>query len=394
MSKHTAVSAALLARYRSSGRSHHVWCTVLAVARLVSAVLLALVAIPRPAFAAEELLPEGVGYDISWPDCRRSEPTPPLGTAIIGVTGGRAFSHNPCFPDQYRRAVERGDAPLFYVNADFVAAAAATRGRSGPRGTCDARDTLCQAYNYGYNTLADADGYARSIGATARMWWIDVETANHWSRDTSVNAQVLQGAIDYVRSRGLPVGVYSIAPMWRRIAGGFAPGVPNWVAETDRSVPTLSYCSPRYAFGGGSVWMVQHWDGVRDADYVCPGVSLGRSVAAGSSTLGASLTGSLAGSPGGAFRDYTFDYPGNDTRQTITVTFWPHGPDTANGFYVSLYLDGTQVAKVVGTDTPTPGQLHLTLTSPASGTARIQIANYNDPTRTPPIGYSIQRDPS
>src|SRR5579884_1166407 len=311
MSKRTVVSTALLARRRSPARRSHVWCTVLTIARLVSAILLALIAIPRPALAAEELLPEGVGYDISWPDCRRAEPTPPLGTAIIGVTGGRAFSHNPCFSDQYRRAVERGDAPLFYINIDFVSSAAATRGRSGPRGTCATHDTSCQAYNYGYNAAADADGYARSVGATARMWWIDVETANHWSSDISANARVLQGAIDYIRSRGLPVGIYSIAPMWRRIAGSFAPGVPNWVAETNRSIPTLSYCSPRYAFGGGSVWMVQHWDGVRDADYICPGVSLGRGAASGSTTLGASLTDSLAGSTGGASREYTFDYPGN-----------------------------------------------------------------------------------
>ncbi len=368
------------------------WRSFLVPLRVLGAVILAIVAVPRPAFAASELLPDGVGYDISWPECRRSEPTPPLGTAIIGVTGGRAFSRNPCFPDQYARAINRGDAPLFYMNVDFAAAAATERGRTGPRGACGPRDTACQAYNYGYNTAADAHGYARSVNASARMWWLDIETANHWSPDTSLNAQVIQGAIDYFRSQGLNLGIYSIAPMWRRIAGGYAPGLPNWIAETDRAIPTLSYCSPRYAFGGGSVWMVQHWDGIRDADYVCPGVTLEGGAAI--SSVGGSPSGSLAGSRGGASRELTFDYAGNDRQQKITVTFWPHGPDIANGVYVSLFLNGKQVAKVVGTDTPNPGQIHLSLTSRAAGTARIQISNYNDPARTPPIGYSIQLDPT
>src|SRR5581483_11461849 len=251
MLKPVVASASSRARYLSPARWDACWHHLVGPLRFLSAIILAMVAVPRPAFAASELLPDGVGYDISWPECRRSEPTPPLGTAIIGVTGGRAFSRNPCFPDQYRRAIDRGDAPLFYMNVDFVAASAASRGRTGPRGECDSQDTTCQAYNYGYNAAADADGYARSVGASARMWWLDVETANHWSRSTTVNAQVVQGALDYVRSRGLDVGIYSIAPMWRRIAGDFAPGVPNWIAETNRSIPTLSYCSQRYAFGGG-----------------------------------------------------------------------------------------------------------------------------------------------
>ena len=40
-----------------------------------------------------------------------------------------------------------------------------------------------------------------------------------WSPDPVLNALVIQGAISYFRARGPAVGIYSIGPMWREIAG-------------------------------------------------------------------------------------------------------------------------------------------------------------------------------
>jgi len=31
-----------------------------------------------------------------------------------------------------------------------------------------------------------------------------------------------------------------------------------------------TYCGPTYAFGGGTVAVVQYWNGSYDLDYACP----------------------------------------------------------------------------------------------------------------------------
>lgn len=373
-----------------------------ALTGLFTAFAMVLLAGPGVALAANDSSPGAARYDISFPDCRGGY-TPATGSMIIGVTGGRAFTKNPCLVSQLQASHSRGEAPALYMNLNSPHEPGAAEGNNGPRGVCQPRDQGCRSYNFGYHAARYADQYARSQSASPHTWWLDIETANYWSPDTGANAQVIQGAIDYLRQHGTAVGIYSIAPMWHKIAGGFAPKLPNWVAQTRAAVPTLSYCSTDYAFGGGTVALVQHWDGTHDVDYACgsiprviprvaaPAPDLTPALTNASNVLGAAAAGTLVGSTGGSSAFYTFDYWGGNKNGSVMVTFSPHGQDVTNGFFVILSQHGQQLAKIHASDFRTPGQIEMDFSSASSGPMTVQLVNYNDPKAAPPIAYTITR---
>jgi hypothetical protein len=355
-----------------------------------SQATLALTSGPAPAF----------GLDISWPQCKVGIPSPDSGRTltVIGVTGGRAFTRNPCFANEYTWSLQQGHAPSFYINLNYPARATASHGQSGPAGKCPSSGAACQAFNYGYNAAQDAVAYARSISARSSTWWLDIEMANYWSKDPTLNARVIRGAINYFQSHGLTVGIYSIAPMWREIAGSFSPGLPIWVAQSESWVPALAYCASTYAFAGGTAVMVQSWNGTFDVDFGCPGenalVPANVSNVAGSASapypLETSATDTLAGNQGGASVYYSFPNSGDGAQQTVTINFWPFGPDTANAVFATLYQNDVKLAEVHATNATTPGTLSLVFSSPSSEPFVIRLTSYNDPTAEP-IHYTIRR---
>jgi hypothetical protein len=355
------------------------------------------------AFAAPvgtALAENGAGFDVSYPACRDGYPvaTAPAGTMIVGVNDGRAFTTNPCFGDEYRWASAGGATPALYMNVNYPSGPGLDQAANGPRGACAAGDAACRAYNYGFNAAAFADSYARPTAGGASQWWLDVETDNHWSRDTGLNAQVLQGAIDYIQGRGLGVGIYSVPSMWQRIAGSFAPGLPTWVAQTRTWIPTLQYCAPGFSFGGGKVMLVQHWTGSSDQDYPCPGTTFAPVAPAPTATsssnapqpLAGSAEGSLVGSSGGSSVFYAFDYAGGNQPRTVTLDFWPHGPDVGSALYLTILVNGTRVTRVHAIDTPTPGHLSVTFTWASAGPAVLQLTSYDPAANPVRIGYSIR----
>jgi len=100
---------------------------------------------PREAFALT-----ATGFDVSYPQCDR--PLPQGSFAFLGITGGRAFSTNRCFPDQYDQSITAGlgSAIHFYMNLNAAIGSTASQGATGPKGTCAGGDKACQAYNYGW----------------------------------------------------------------------------------------------------------------------------------------------------------------------------------------------------------------------------------------------------
>ncbi|HEY2428446.1 MAG TPA: hypothetical protein VGI06_05920, partial [Acidimicrobiales bacterium] len=193
------------------------------------------------------------GYDISFPQCGAAyPPSAPFG--IVGVNNGRAFTHNPCFASE---ATWAGPSLSIYMNLNAPPSGSA-QGLSGPAGQCAPTDTGCMAYNYGYNAAADAHAYAAASGASASVWWIDVETANSWDANTSNNGRTIQGALDALGAAGDVAGIYSTPYQWGIIAGGYAPKTPIWLATGADYSTAAAFCSPSHGFGGGAIWLTQY----------------------------------------------------------------------------------------------------------------------------------------
>ncbi len=239
----------------------------------LAAVLALLLSSPKASLAAGEenpYPPGGIGYDLSWPQCDDTLDALSFDFAIIGVTGGRAFTQNPCLGALFRWASSAPTAPSLYMNLNYPAGSTATNGLRGPMGECRRSDKACQAYNYGYNAAQYALAYAASQGASARVWWLDIETTNTWSKRTELNALVIQGAIDYLQEQGRTVGIYSTRRQWGIIAGDFSPGLPIWVAGAGDLQGAQARCAdPTYWFAGGTPWLVQFPLNGYGGDYAC-----------------------------------------------------------------------------------------------------------------------------
>jgi GH25 family lysozyme M1 (1,4-beta-N-acetylmuramidase) len=140
------------------------------------------------------------------------------------------------------------------------------------------------AYNYGWN--AAADSYARAVAAyvelgwaepnatrtpVANAWWLDVEMANSWRSDPTLNVAALNGAVDFLESMEVAsVGFYSAPRMWQAITGGtdaFADH-PSWVAGASTLRGALAVCRGD-GFTGGPAAMAQFFQDGFDANVTC-----------------------------------------------------------------------------------------------------------------------------
>ena len=233
------------------------------------------------------------GYDISYPQCGAAYPRD-VAFGIVGVTGGIVFSENPCLGAGGTGASQLAWAGInagLYMNTGNPGPELSSHwpiGQTSPRecGTA-ARpelDTADCAYDYGWNSAEHA--YATAVRAyvslgwaaadatrtpVANRWWLDVETANSWQNDDSLNVAALQGSADYLISVGAAsVGIYSVGTMWNEITGGTSAFTdhPSWVAGASTLRGAKSNCSLP-AFTGGSVDLTQYFAKGFDADYRC-----------------------------------------------------------------------------------------------------------------------------
>jgi hypothetical protein len=213
--------------------------------------------------------PQGsTGYDISWPQCGGAYPSPPYALDVVGVTNGRALTHNPCLSSEQQWGRAGFRSLYMNLNAPPLNDPA---GLTGPAGTCAAGDTGCLAYNYGFNAAGDALAYATAQGAVAAIWWIDVETANSWDSNQFNNGRTIQGALDALSRNGVLAGIYSTSHQFGIIAGSYAPAVPVWVATGSTFATAVAFCDPSHAFGGGRIFLTQYGDSTGyDRDYACP----------------------------------------------------------------------------------------------------------------------------
>jgi hypothetical protein len=205
-----------------------------------------------------------MGWDISWPQCPSSEvPAGQVAFVVIGVSDGRPYTENDCFLQQFTWAVQNSQStPQIYMNI-----AGLPDGWTSP--ACDTDDLPCQAYYYGKGAAEYAVASAEKYDANAPMWWLDVETANHWTTDQFLNERAVKGAIEYLKATGHTVGIYSTPRVWGLLMGSYAPALPVWTAGADDLQVAPDRCSASYAFGGGPVVMVQYVSEHLDANYSC-----------------------------------------------------------------------------------------------------------------------------
>jgi hypothetical protein len=208
------------------------------------------VAGPAPSASAAGLAPAGsVGVDISYPNCGSVVPAAAFG--IVGVTGGAAYTVNPCLAEQ-----AHGFRTLsLYANTGWNAVSPNVSARAPRR--CAPTDTTCLAYNYGYNAGLAALAAAARAGMRSSSWWLDVELANTWGGITQ-NRASLQGEYDALRRHGVAtVGAYSTTSQWSEITRGWKNGWPSWGATVLPSAAAArGYCTG-HRFTGGPSWFIQ-----------------------------------------------------------------------------------------------------------------------------------------
>ncbi|MGH7861978.1 MAG: hypothetical protein ACREOS_07010 [Candidatus Dormibacteraceae bacterium] len=86
-------------------------------------------------------------------------------------------------------------------------------------------------------------------------------------------------------------------------------------------------------------------------------------------------SGSSVGRGSGAYTYYTFNYPGNGLVGTISLSFWPNDPGTANAVGVNAYQNGNLLATMNGVGNPR-GTHALSFSSAKAGPVLVQVYNF------------------
>ncbi|HEY4268282.1 MAG TPA: hypothetical protein VGM94_08840 [Galbitalea sp.] len=259
------------------------------VGSFLAAVAL-VIAVPTSAFAAAS--DPAVGNDVSYPQCAAKGSTAagtlPSGQAfaVVGVNGGIATTTNSCFTAEsawgaLSHGTKQQPSVAAYVNTGDPALAAAWWPSSNKtedgtpvasaHGTCAHKAGAACAYIYGYS-VAKNDVKASHL-PSGTTWWLDVETGNTWQTDTGANAASLAGMLDYFRSVGGKVGLYSTSLQWAKIAGKTSStsalaGLPSWLAGSSQSgAPAV--CQGNGLTPHSRVSLVQYHVGAFDTDLSC-----------------------------------------------------------------------------------------------------------------------------
>lgn len=199
---------------------------------------------------ASSFYPTGTtGVDVGYPNCTAKVPSTNFG--VVGVTSGTVYSRSSCLAAE---AKNFNDLSL-YVNTGLNASTSSpyyVQAQIGCSG-----DVYCAAYNYGVNAAKDAFAYAQSQGVSSSKWWLDVETANTWSKDIVQNQKSLQGEYDTLVANGASVvGAYSTTAQWQSITGTWQNNWPSWGATTwTTATQAQTYCTGHQFTGGPSLLM-------------------------------------------------------------------------------------------------------------------------------------------
>ena len=194
----------------------------------------------------------GVGFDVSYPQCRSTLPKL-RSFAIVGVNGGAPLTSNACFAEQVAWAKGSPAGYAVYVNTSFS-------GKGDP-------------VAYGRKLIDDAIEREHAAGVTGTsMWWLDVELTNTWAGTQQENATVLASMAARLQELGARVGIYSSPQQWVEIAGDWQPGLPVWNATgPGHRSQALAACQETFAGSSTAIaqWVQKSNGRVLDHNIVC-----------------------------------------------------------------------------------------------------------------------------
>jgi hypothetical protein len=121
-------------------------------------------------------------------------------------------------------------------------------------------DDLPCSWESGYE-LASAD--INFVGAAVVKWWLDIETANSWTTDTSKNQASLEGMVYALEHAGTTVGIYSSSGVWSSLFGplkGTSPlySLNEWRPDAGTLSQAVSNCSLAPFEGTGRIEITQY----------------------------------------------------------------------------------------------------------------------------------------
>ncbi len=266
------------------------------------------------------------GNDVSYPQCGSTLPSAPA-FAIVGLTDGMVNNVNRCFvpsssypsytqSELYWAAssatgvtVSQPKVSLYVNTADpgnvyngtligdwptsgitpYESCSTTTVTLSSGTYTVGENSPAC-AWQYGYNkatqdatwlaaaaTAISAQESLVSVSGSASSypWWLDVETANTWQADTTMNVADLQGMIAGLKAAGATtVGAYSTASQWNTVTGGTNSssgslyGIPEWLPGARTLSGATAACS-QTPFTGGQITLTQWFSRPFDSDFAC-----------------------------------------------------------------------------------------------------------------------------
>src|SRR5579884_147949 len=268
----------------SPSRPSHRWVTPSVAAAVIAALSVALPALAATGSAGQ------MGYDVSYPQCTGST----MGSApitagafdILGANGGLTYAANPCLAAEYSWASGGRAVVSFYANTGNPGPQSAhwPVGQQIPevcpvlkhyRPGTSAFDAC--SYDYGYDAAEDSftdvqTATSSSIGQAA-PWWLDIESANSWTRSTEANNADIQGALAYFQQNTSAryVGIYTNSSSWSSITGSTERfrSYPFWAPGATLATAAAACGSSSASVTGGHIRYAQYQVGNFDDDYDC-----------------------------------------------------------------------------------------------------------------------------
>jgi hypothetical protein len=196
-------------------------------------------------------------------------PAPGAAFVIVGLTGGRGFTTNPCVSGQAWWAKTHAVRTAAYLVPTYPTRAQLRRWGAG--GPAPATSLQGRVFNVGWAQGADAAGVLRRSGLRAKAVWIDVEAnrVRPWSPDTGANTALVRGVAAAIRRAGLQPGLYTNSSSWTTYTDGARLGLPEWRTVGPRSRAEAVAACAAASLNGGRVLLVQHWTNTADHDVLC-----------------------------------------------------------------------------------------------------------------------------